>query len=85
MLSKCANPDCFSKFQYLHVGKLFRWESEVREPHRPDFGADPTLKKPVRRVEFFWLCPACADRVTLKFQQGSGVIATHTARAQSAS
>ena len=23
MLSKCANPECFEQFRYLHQGKIF--------------------------------------------------------------
>ncbi|HWF91383.1 MAG TPA: hypothetical protein VN684_03810 [Terriglobales bacterium] len=76
MLSKCANPGCSAKFHYFHVGKLFRCETQSGEPHAPEFGADPTVKKSVRRVEFFWLCPECSGNMTLTFQQGAGVIAT---------
>ena len=76
MLSKCANPACSAKFHYLHVGKLFRYETQSAEPPAPEFGADPTVKKSVRRVEFFWLCPECCGTMTLAFKQGAGVIAT---------
>lgn len=75
MLSKCANPICSAKFHYFHVGKLFRFDSESLEPHKVEFGADPTSKKGVRRVEFFWLCPECCNRVTLSFQPRIGVVA----------
>jgi hypothetical protein len=76
MLSKCANPGCSAEFHYFHVGKLFRCETQSREPHAPEFGTDPTVKKSVRRVEFFWLCPECSGSMTLTFKQGAGVIAT---------
>ncbi len=75
MLSKCANPACSAKFHYFHVGKLFRCETQSGEPHALEFGTDPTVKKSVRRVEFFWLCPECSGNMTLTFQQGTGVIA----------
>lgn len=74
MLSKCANPGCSAKFHYFHVGRLFRWETESRTLQAQEFGTDPTAKKSVRRVEFFWLCPECSVKMTLTFQHGTGVI-----------
>jgi hypothetical protein len=75
MVSKCANPSCSKPFRYLHEGKLFRVEKPYN--HLPDDGgpmtADLTSAKPVRSVEFFWLCEKCAAVMTLSFQQEAGI------------
>ena len=69
MLSKCANPACTSPFHYLRDGRLFQMETGV--------GGSRLVgdKKPERRVEYFWLCGACASRITLTFERGKGVVA----------
>ena len=41
MLSKCTNPVCGAKFQYLHAGKLFVIE----------------YRNSTDRLRYFWLCP----------------------------
>jgi hypothetical protein len=74
MLSKCANPDCPSSFRYLHEGKLFRVHfdsSETESASTPYIDGDS--KKPIRRVEFFWLCKDCSEKMTLHFEKGIGV------------
>jgi hypothetical protein len=69
MLSKCANPDCSAHFHYLREGKLFQIDA------RAFVGADEVSpKKPVQRVEYFWLCGSCAESMTLGFERGKGVI-----------
>ena len=68
MVSKCANPACNAPFLYFHEGKLFR-----RENSAGLHGANGS-KKPVRRVELFWLCSDCAEKMTLAFEQGVGVL-----------
>jgi hypothetical protein len=74
MLSKCANPGCSAPFLYLHLGKLFRWETErTDDEDSPSFGSDPEIKRSQRRVEFFWLCEDCAKVLTLTFRKGLGV------------
>lgn len=84
MLSKCANPNCSAVFHYFHVGRLFRYETQSGAPNALEFGADPTVKKSVRRVEYFWLCENCSRRMTLIHQQGAGITAAPTVRSQSA-
>ncbi len=51
MVSQCANPDCGAPFLYLREGRLVA----VRrgEGRRA-------------RVEFFWLCGACASHLRLE-------------------
>lgn len=65
MLSKCANPECTTPFQYLREGKIFKVERD-----------GPTLvagKKPVASVEHFWLCGPCSGKVTLVYDAKDGV------------
>jgi hypothetical protein len=71
MLSKCANPGCSRHFLYLHEGQLFRMETEVGGENGPSFGADAPVRKH-RHLEFFWLCEACADHLTV-LRDGRGV------------
>jgi hypothetical protein len=69
MLSKCANPQCSAAFLYLHQGKLFRIETDAG-PHQ-DPGADPGARKPIQRLEYFWLCDDCAAQMTLARKDGA--------------
>ena len=74
MLSKCANPECRTQFQYLREGKLYQIETDGAETSQP---AGPQLisgKKRVHRVEYFWLCGPCSEILTLGYQSGKGVI-----------
>jgi hypothetical protein len=69
MLSKCANPECTAPFHYLREGKLFQIDSRAfAEPERA------AEKKPVQRIEYFWLCGSCAEKMTLGLDRGKGVI-----------
>ncbi len=74
MVAKCANPNCSSTFLHLSDGKLFRWDTESNLPTHADFGADPIARKPMRHIEFFWLCNRCAQSMTLTFRKGVGVV-----------
>jgi hypothetical protein len=62
MLSKCANPSCAAPFLYFHSGKLFRVERRRPVPQVEPSMSDP---KPVRSIEYYWLCETCAGRLTL--------------------
>ena len=73
MVSKCANPDCSASFRYFHQGKLFRVESSAGLERRRAMGSDGEPRKPIRRLEFFWLCEDCAAKMTLVFNKQSGV------------
>lgn len=75
MLSKCANPDCSTPFRYLRDGKLF--EIETNGQMESTSGA----KKPMRRVEFFWLCGGCAAELTVINDHDKGVITVPILRA----
>jgi hypothetical protein len=84
MVSKCANPDCSVPFRYFHTGKLFRAETSLGLDRRRALGQDLPQSKPLRRLEFFWLCEDCADRMTLTFDKESGVSVRHKDYARSA-
>jgi hypothetical protein len=74
MLSKCANPDCSASFRYLHQGKLFRIETAANlDRRRPTLGSDNDKKKPLRRLEFYWLCEDCAKNMTVILDKETGV------------
>ena len=73
MVSKCANPGCGAPFRYFHKGKLFRLDKQTGYERRGLLGDERGAKKPMRRVEFYWLCDDCAKNMTLTFDQTSGV------------
>ena len=72
MVSKCANPECFATFRYFHTGKLFRVETSSGEERRRAMGQDQAARKPLRRIEFYWLCENCAPRMTVAYEHASG-------------
>jgi hypothetical protein len=82
MVSKCANPECSAVFLYLRLGKLFRVEVQPADVHHSGFGSESGTKKPVRRVEYFWLCDTCAPKMTLVLDKSLGVRTQTVARAQ---
>jgi hypothetical protein len=59
MVSKCSNPDCSASFLYLRAGKLFRFDVPVEQT-----GGGWGNPKPVKKVEFFWLCATCVTKFT---------------------
>ena len=71
MLSKCANPACSRPFRYLRDGKLFEIDSRD-ESVLATVGEE---RKPVRRVEFFWLCGECSAEMTIINDRDRGVVA----------
>jgi hypothetical protein len=73
MVSKCANPDCTAPFRYFHSGKLFRADTAFGFDRRRGMGQDAQQSKPLRRLEFFWLCEDCSGKMTLAFDKESGV------------
>lgn len=73
MLHKCANPACTQVFRRLSDGKLFQVESD-RTSARPKLGSGTARERSPRRVEYYWLCDACALVLTLTFEEGRGMI-----------
>ena len=73
MLSKCANPECATPFQYLRDGRLYQIELLDGAPVAPG----PQLvspKKRTRRMEHFWLCGVCSAHMTLAFEPNQGMV-----------
>ncbi len=68
MLSKCANPSCTESFRYFGEGRLFRLEADP-------ISRSYTLFPDSFQEEYFWLCPACAERCTLHLEEGGRVTA----------
>ena len=58
MLSKCANPECFEVFRYLHQGKIFHLSPT------PEVQAAAEVLNPLI-CERFWLCDTCAQHMTV--------------------
>jgi hypothetical protein len=77
MLSKCANPACTTPFHYLHDGRLFQLETGAGSSR-------PHAKKEPRRIEYFWLCNPCAAELTLRYENGIGVVTVPIEQAQRA-
>jgi len=73
MLSKCANPECSALFLYFRRGRLFRLETQGREDRRRHLGNEAGVAQPLRRIEFYWLCEDCAEKMTIAFDKVSGV------------
>ncbi len=65
MLSKCANPNCDARFLHLREGKLFRMHPGLQLVGQ---------KRPLQRIEYFWLCSRCAATMTLASDGNSGVV-----------
>ena len=77
MVSKCANPGCEAPFRYFHKGKLFRLDKESSYERRRQLGDEQAAKKPMRHIEFYWLCEDCAKTMTIAFDQVTGVAIRH--------
>jgi hypothetical protein len=75
VVSKCANPGCAATFRYFHQGKLFHLETEAGLERRRALGNDDEKKKPLRRIEFYWLYENCAQKMTIVFEKGAGMAA----------
>ena len=71
MLSKCANPACSKPFRYLRDGKLFEIETGL-EPKSTIH--EVSEKKPLRRIEYFWLCGPCSAELTVIVDKEKGPV-----------
>jgi len=80
MVSKCANPECSTPFLYFRHGRLFRVEVQPSRERGESLEADLSVRKPERRIEFFWLCEECAATMTLNAEKGIGVALRPRAR-----
>ena len=84
MLAKCANPVCTAPFLYLREGKLYQIEMGADSAFPAPDEQSTDERKPVRRLEFFWLCGSCATQMTLVFDPARGVIVVPMANSQRA-
>lgn len=84
MVSKCASPNCAASFLYFHEGKLFRVETSAGSDRRQTLGQDEFVDKPLRRIEFYWLCESCASKMTLVYDKEKGVTVRPRVHAKSA-
>jgi hypothetical protein len=83
MVSKCANPACPTPFHYLREGKIFRVEVEATPPPEsqqngdiPNRNKSPFIiaaRKPMLKLEHFWLCGRCSQSMSLLFDKDNGV------------
>jgi hypothetical protein len=67
MLAKCANPECNSQFHFFRDGRIFQFD--ISRSAKADGAA-----KPSRKVEHFWLCGRCAERMTMKLEKHKGPV-----------
>jgi hypothetical protein len=74
MVSKCANPECSSPFQYFREGKLFQVET-ASLGELPPPGPQLVAGKKPHRMEHYWLCGPCSATMTLTYDRVKGVIA----------
>ncbi len=84
MLSKCANPDCSATFGYFHLGRVFRANFPTAfDRRRATMGDGGSISKP-RRLEFYWLCEQCSQKMTLVYDKDAGVKVRASASASAA-
>ena len=69
MLSKCANPACYSRFRYFHEGKLF-----VLEPKLVS-GREPEQMDTFDRLRCAWLCASCCRYLTIRMDEQREMLA----------
>jgi len=72
MLSKCANPVCGAKFQYLHLGRLFAIEYRNNKREYA-WGGSTELRQKSDRLRYFWLCSACCQSMTIQVSRAGRV------------
>jgi len=84
MVSKCANPNCAASFLYFHEGKLFRVDTSSGSDRRRTLGQNEFTDRPLRRVEFYWLCESCASKMTLVYDEQTGMTVRPRVHAKSA-
>ncbi len=78
MLAKCANPSCTTSFRHLSDGRLYQMETGVGGPQPVG------EKKPLHKIEYFWLCNRCSMEMTLAYERGKGVVPVPLERASRA-
>jgi len=64
MYMECANPNCNSEYDYGH-GRLYRFHQATSQEKKPANS---------HGVKHYWLCARCAEKYTIEFQKGVGVL-----------
>lgn len=64
MLTKCINPSCDARFQYLQSGKLFGVRALRRTAQGGPISASPSATHEPTR--YFWLCANCSRFLTIQ-------------------
>lgn len=69
MLSKCANPACDAKFQYLQSGKVYVVRHQAIRENKVtlDFSEEPD------RTVYVWLCNACSRSMTVQASSNGNI------------
>jgi len=65
MVSNCANAGCGKPLHYLREGRIYVFDASAADK-------SPNLKR-LRRLEHYWLCGACAEKLIL-VQDAQGMI-----------
>lgn len=71
MLTKCANPECPTAFNYFNQGRLFEFDYD---PERESCVNPREARRISHFRQLFWLCGPCSERLTLECQAGLGVV-----------
>jgi hypothetical protein len=72
VLSKCANPACLARLQYLRKGRIFKIETST--------ASSESKNSSNRRIEYFWLCERCTQTLTVVLE--NGVVTTRSLHLQ---
>ncbi len=72
MVSKCANPQCSAPFRYWGQGRLYRLDLS-EHPGRMQAHEESGVLN-AHNVEHFWLCGACAQRMSLALDRSGHLV-----------
>jgi 20S proteasome alpha/beta subunit len=67
MLSKCANPNCPTRFRYLHEGRLY-----VIDPRGALARHKPRCSSASGQLVYAWLCSSCSIYLTIEIDEEFG-------------
>ena len=65
MLSKCANPACEAKFQYLHSGKVYVVRPHAHR-HENSISTRLEFAETTEGEYYVWLCETCSNSMTIQ-------------------
>jgi hypothetical protein len=82
MLSKCASPDCFNLFRYLHEGRLYLIDYKAASARRKP-AVDLKYAAGSCALEYVWLCSSCCRGLTIQLDDDHSVKVVRKREAQS--